>query len=77
MKSWVVAVGMLSVAHAADTPSKLQHEHREAAALLTTEKWEAAAEAYRSIVASGADDALALNAQLGVARALAGAGKFD
>lgn len=80
MKAWVVAFGcwgMLSVAQAADTPSKLQQEHREAAALLTAEKWEAAVEAYRSIVAGGSDDALVLNAQLGGARALAGAGKFD
>ncbi|NIP94876.1 MAG: tetratricopeptide repeat protein, partial [Akkermansiaceae bacterium] len=58
-------------------PTRLAAEHREAAALLAKGDWERAAEAYRAMVARDPGDSLARQARLGVAQAMAAAGKHD
>ncbi len=76
----IVVVCLLSLGstgHAANTPSRFKTEHQAAAKLLADGQWSEAADAYRRIMEKGLDDSLAPNAQLGLARALLGAGEYE
>ncbi len=74
---FALAICAANPGFAADTPSAFKSQHESAARALKSGDWDAAARIYREILDSGRDDSLAPNAQLGLARALEGAGRRD